>query len=324
MEEIKNRQELEYTKAKLSKRVLSGVVDLFFTLFLTFILFALTNLILPNLSFYQEIITQREELQYLSNLYLDDGTLITEYTENSSDFETFEERKTYLSERINIFYQNELFFDREDKIFEEYDRRKLEYQVDDIGYIFERNSENIVVERNINPEYLYQFYKNEINNYSIGYLINNSEYLETTRSLFFLSLINLSIWFIFSITIFYLIFPLFIFKRGRKTIGMVIFSIGLIDITALNISWKKYLLRFIFTLIFMFILNIFAFLIPLIISLGMMYCSKRNQDLVDYIFNNYVVETKNSEIYLNYLEYLDKSNIDKKTKLEDKNLNIGN
>ena len=320
---------LEYNKARISKRVCANFIDIFITIFLTFLMFACSNLILPNIASFQNVVEARYELQLESGLYIsyqDEIILITEYTELENTFDNIESKKTYLSNAIDSFYANTLFFtfDEDDTHLTDYQNRKLNYNHSDGGYIFQEDEEGNVIERSVSSSYFYDFYYEEVNSYSLGYLVNNDDYITYTRIIFLTSIFLIIVWYMIFVIIFYYIIPITLFKRGRQTLGMKICRIGLIDGNALNIQLKKYSLRFVFEFIFMFILNIAAFLIPLIISYSMMYLSKASQDLTDYVFNNYVVDTKDLDIYLNYMEFLDKTNFERKISIESKDYIVKN
>lgn len=316
-------KELEYNKAKIYKRFFAAFIDLFCVFLMTFILFSLTNMVLPHIESYSSLVEKRNNLLDESHLYDENYLVITDVIADEKEFPTFNSKKDYLSEHIEEFYNSSLYFDDLSEIKEEYDKRRIEYRYNGIK-LFDYNENNEIIELNVSPEYLTNFYIEEVNNYCLKYLFNNIDYVETTRIISLVSILNFACWLILMVTLFYLVFPLWIFKRGRLTIGKRIFSIGLIDGNALNITNSKYILRFLFILFIIFILSFFSFLLPIFVSIGMMLISKRQQDLVDYIFNNYVVDIKDSEIYLDYLEYLDKNNIDKKLSIETKDLNLKN
>ncbi len=320
-EEVK-KTELVYTKAKLRKRIGASFIDIFLIFFLTFVGFSITNMVIPYFPFYNDLLNERDQIYEDSYLYKDQ-VLISEYIQSNEEFETTEEKKEYLREHIDLFYYQSRFIDDKDKIKEEYAKRKLDYTLNDL-YLFEENENGDVVEKSVNPSYLVTFYTEEIENYALMNLFNDETYILNTQSIYLISILNIFIWFILMSFVFLYVFPAFIFKRGRKTIGMKIFKIGFIGVNALNVSVQRYSSRYVFTILVMYILDIFAFLIPLFVSLGMMYFSKREQNLIDYLFNTYVVDTTNDEIYLNYGEYLDKTNFERSIKLEDKDLKIGN
>lgn len=319
VEEKIDKPTLEYDKAKIYKRLLATFIDLFIIVILTFAAFSLSNMAIKYFPFYIDIIDRKTELEVDSNLFTEDHQSIIDYTKNEEVFKTYTEKKDYLKDKINLFYTSDFVEDKTEAL-KEYDERKLAYKVDNISLFEYKNNE--VIERSEKPEYYYTFYQNEINDQCLKTLYNNVDYISCTQKIFLTSLVNFVIWLIVFFTIFYLLIPLVFFKRGRQTIGMKIFRIGLIDGNALNISIGKYFLRYGFLLFVMLILDFFAFLLPLIVSISMMYFTKTSQDLVDYIFNNYMVDVKNSEIYLNYLEYIDREETKKKVKLENKDFNI--
>ena len=55
-------------------------------------------------------------------------------------------------------------------------------------------------------------------------------------------------------------------------------------------------------LVFFFYLDIFAFLIPAIVSISMTFLSKTNSSLANYVFNDYMVDTTNKKIYYDAFE----------------------
>ena len=320
----KSKIELEYTNAKIYKRLFASFID-FFTIFLsTFIFFSLTNMVLPQIDAYKNLVEEKSNLLVESGLYNNELTLVLDVVQNDEEFSTAKEKGDYLKKSIDGFYESIYFFTSEEsqKIKEDYNERKVNYVVDDT-HIFSLDGENIV-ENPVNPQYFYDFYVEEINNYSLPFLNQNEEIINANKILSITSYVSFSIWLLLFVLFFELFFPLVVFKRGRLTLGRKVFSIGLIDVNALNIKTSKYLGRVAFIVIVMYVIGFFSFLLPLFVSLGMMFISKRHQDLVDYVFNTYVVDIKKDEIYLDQLDFLDKTNKDKKVKLEDKDLTITN
>lgn len=314
--------EVEYTKATIGKRLLASLVDFFCLFFIAFVIYSLSNMAYEKTSSYQGLLSTREEIKLESGLYTEDGTLIVEYATSDTSFTSYEERKDYLSQKIDAFYLNEKFFDLSNNTSKaDYEERKLEYKTDDETFLFEEQ-DGKVVERNVKPEELFSFYSDEVNNYCLKYLFNSDGYSYTTRMIFIVSVVIFLISLIVSYTIFYLIFPLTFLKRGRQTLGMKLFNISLIGYNALNITTGKYVGRFFFNLLIMVILDFFSFLLPMIVSVSMMYFTKTNQNLTNYVFNDYAVDTKDDDVYLNYLEYLDKKSTSTQAKLENQDLVI--
>ena len=101
---------------------------------------------------------------------------------------------------------------------------------------------------------------------------------------------------ILSCFITYLFIPL-IFNKGKKTIGKLVFKIGVVNKNLLNVSNKQYFLRFLIFLFLEVILSIFTFLIPIIISFNMIFFTKNKQCLHDYIMHFQLVDTSMYKIY---------------------------
>ena len=72
----------------------------------------------------------------------------------------------------------------------------------------------------------------------------------------------------------------------------------------MSLSWWRYTLRFIFIYFVYVILGFGSFTITLIVGLSMMLLSKRNQDLAEYTLNQYSVDGRGVEIYMDIGEYL--------------------
>ena len=77
-----------------------------------------------------------------------------------------------------------------------------------------------------------------------------------------------------------------------------------------------------FDLIVMYFVSFVSFLLPVFVSIGMMYFTKTNQNLSEYVFNVYLVDSKDDEIYFDYLDYQDKKESSKKVSVEHKDLRL--
>lgn len=97
--------------------------------------------------------------------------------------------------------------------------------------------------------------------------------------------------------------PLF-FRRGRKTLGKALYHIGLVDSSYLNCSFSRWLARFAIFFFLEFVLSVFTFCIPFIISITMMGFSKLKQGFPDYMLGLYEVDTSNNKIYYSKEEIL--------------------
>ena len=313
-----NVQEIVYTKAKLGRRLISHFFDLGILFLCVAIGFTITNSIITNTKWYkakqEELVSMRNE----SKLY-DEGVVITSVSADDEKLPSYEAKKEYLATRIDEFYHSTTYFE-DLTVYGEYQTRKLE-AVDGNLHLFVLDGENIV-ENNVSHELLYNFYKEEVDSHALAYLMTNDRYFNLTRFSFWTTVWSIVILTVVFFTLFYLIFPLFIFKRGRQTIGMKLEKIALVNVRAVNVPAWTYVLRFLFMLVVFVFLDFGAFLIPAFVSMGMMYGSKTNSSLANYVFNDYMVDITNQDIYLDEAEREYKEEERKKISLENRDLTL--
>lgn len=317
---MENQIEIEYKSVSVVKRFFSKFVDLFIIVFTCFVFFSLSNMfIVKNVDGYKNLINTQNKLKIESNLYLKDGTYVIDYV-NTESFTNYESKKDYLSSTIEKFYTNQTFFN--DSTYKnQYYQRALESKDSSSNLLFKL--ENAVLkENNLKPEDYYNFYKDEIENHCIGYLFNNSEYSNCTRLISLSLIITAFICLFISYVIYRVVLPLTCFKRGKQTLGMKLFKISYVGVDAFSVSGTKYVLKSIFDFVVYYLLNIVSFLIPLIISIGMMFLSKSGQDLSEYVFNVYPIDTKNDDVYTCYLEYLDGLDSKKRASIENNDFKL--
>lgn len=308
--------ELEYEKPKLYKRYMAFFIDITLTFILAMLLFALSGFILNNVRSYQNMVLERNEIQVSSSLYTKDGESVLVYIESQE--ETFLEKKDYLSICIEKFYNNEDFFNV-DEYYSSYQDRKKEYKNDDGNSIFILKDDEYVENNTYLDEDFYDFYYQEIEKYCTGYMFLNQRYKELSSTLVIIFVLLLFFSLMISFLVFFFIVPL-ILKRGRRTIGMYLFKIGLINAEALNLGMRQYLIRSLFVFFIGFLLDIVTIFIPLIFSITMMHLSKTGQDFFDYMSVSYVVDISKKDIYLNYEEYEKGVMVHSHSLLEDKDI----
>ena len=300
MEETSNNKiEVVYKKAKLGKRMLAYFIDIGLLFISTFLLLSIINIPITHSGWYK---SKQEELVQLRNdsgLYID-GINIVDYVNDNEKYPSYEEKNSEISKSIDSFYNNPTYIDDIAKTQKEYDNRRLSAKKDGVN-LFVKN-EDKVVENAVSPQYLYDFYVDELSNYTFAYLTTNTNYFYLTRFAFLVSAIEFVSLFTLFFVVYFLVLPLTCFKRGRQTIGMKIENVGLISIKAVNITVGKYIGRFVFNYFVFFILNFVGFLIPSIVSITMMFVNKTNSNLPNYVFNDYAVDVTDQRIYLNSLE----------------------
>ena len=310
-----SKTEVVYTKAKPGRRMLAHVMDIGIFLFMTIILFTVSNIIVRNSSSYVQSMERLAQIKNESGIFTD-NVIITTYVQDNTKFPNTTDKKEYLRKGIDYFYHNPTYFDDIAKQMEVYDKRRLD------SLLFERNAEDQVVEKNVDVQQLYTFYKSEVDDRAVVLLLNNLEYVSLSRISFIAALIEIIVSATLSFIIFYYIVPAFIFRRGRQTIGMKLSKIGLITIHAVNETLGIYTLRAVF-MFFVFIpINFVSFMIPTFVSITMMYVNKTNSSLVNYVFNDYMVDITAQDIYLNDLERIEAQESLKQASLENKDYRL--
>ena len=310
-----SKTEVVYTKAKPGRRMLAHIMDIGIFLFTAIMLFTVSNLAVRNSSSYIRSMERLAQVKNESGIFTN-NIVISTYVEDNAKFPNTTDKKEYLRKGIDYFYHNPTYFDDIAKQMENYDKRRLD------SLLFEKNSEDQVVEKNIDVQQLYTFYKSEVDDHAVVLLLNNLEYVSLSRISFIAALIEIIISATLSFIIFYYIFPAFIFRRGRQTIGMKLSKIGLITIHAVNETLGIYTLRAVF-MFFVFIpINFVSFMIPTFISITMMYVNKTNSSLVNYVFNDYMVDITAQDIYLNDLERIEAQESLKQASLENRDYRL--
>ena len=300
MEETNNNKiEVVYKKAKFGKRMLAYFIDIGLLFISTFLLFSIINIPITHSGWYKSKQDELVQLRNDSGLYID-GINIVDYVSDNEKFSSYEKKNNKISESIDSFYNNPTYINDITKTQKEYDNRRLNAKKDGVN-LFIKN-EDKVVENSVPPKNLYDFYVDELSNYTFAYLTTNTKYFYLTRFAFLVSVIEFVSLFTLFFAVYFLVLPLTCFKRGRQTIGMKIENIGLISIKAVNITMGKYIGRLVFNYFVFFILNFVGFLIPSIVSITMMFVNKTNSNLPNYVFNDYAVDVTDQRIYLNSLE----------------------
>ena len=132
--------EVEYPKAKLSRRFFAMVVDILFFVFSTILLFTVANVSMNATPYFKSQAANLVEIKASSGLYTNDDVIITTYI-NDTSFETAEAKKDYLSSKINDFYHNDTFFTTEqsNEAIKKYDsyRGYIVSRVTQIVFVFE-------------------------------------------------------------------------------------------------------------------------------------------------------------------------------------------
>ena len=317
MAENENNTVLEYSKARIYQRVFSFFIDLFLAVLLGMIINSLCGLVTSVVPKYQEVLQERIELQDQSGLFDENQKLWTLSLEGSDM--TIQEKKELLSTRLDEFYHNDVFFE-DDTFYQSYQKRKSE-AVNEKGELLFKLISGSYVEKDFSDDVYYSFYQKEFENYASAALSHNVRFADLSNLIVRISVIEIVLSMGVGFALSFVIMPL-ILKRGRKTIGMYLFKISLVGGDALNVRGKILLFSNVLLLLIGYWLMIFTFGIPWLVSLTMMTFSKTGQDFFDYMSGTYVVSTKDKDIYLDYAEYLARTEESKKASIENRDFEM--
>ena len=317
MAENENNTVLEYSKARIYQRVFSFFIDLFLAVLLGMIINSLCGLVTSVVPKYQEVLQERIVLQDQSGLFDENQKLWTLSLEGSDM--TIQEKKELLSTRLDEFYHNDVFFE-DDTFYQSYQKRKSE-AVNEKGELLFKLISGSYVEKDFSDDVYYLFYQKEFENYASAALSHNVRFADLSNLIVRISVIEIVLSMSVGFALSFVIMPL-ILKRGRKTIGMYLFKISLVGGDALNVRGKILLFRNVLLLLIGYWLTIFTFGIPWLVSLTMMTFSKTGQDFFDYMSGTYVVSTKDKDIYLDYAEYLARTEESKKASIENRDFEM--
>lgn len=317
----RNNEEIVYSSAKPSKRGLALLIDGFFTLFLALVIFALSNTFITKAPFYLEVVNKKESIQDQSSLFSPGHVLISEYVDTLSL--SSREKNEYISSKIDSFYGNRDFFvDGVDPTVGYIKRKGKASNGSTVLFVYEDGE--LKENPNVDPASLLEFYKNEVNEECLKLFYQYPGYLETNKFFFIFGVSEALVSLTISFSLFYLVLPLTAFRRGKKTLGMYLLKIALVGKDGLSLRSGPYVGRFFFDYFVFIILSFASFLITWAISIGMLLLSLKKQSLDDYLLNQYKVDVTNSDVYIDYYEYMHSKQTRKEASLENKDFNIDN
>lgn len=295
---------LDYTRASLGK-ILSAQLFDFFVMAVTglLLLFGTLSLIQTN-SGYQAILASRNETLVASHLYETKDDAVTKVLDTLTDDTTltYNQKSQALDEDMTYFFTEFLKEPLEGKGLSTYQGFKAEATLDDkTTKLFTADFSRALTNADYDATY-YAFYSNTYTDKAIGYLQLDKTYLTTRNRINRINFLGIVLTFVLSYFIYYLLMPL-IFSRGKQTLGMRLTKIGRVAADGFSCSTGRFLCRFLFSFILVFLGSIFAFLIPLAVSLTMLVVKKTHQDLSDYVCGVYVVSVEETFLYKDIYEY---------------------
>lgn len=289
---------LEYEKPQLYKRVFSNIIDMILVFIVSVSLISLSLSIYNKSESYTNSNKIMNDVKIQSGFYKEiDDTLIflTDELESATE-KTYEEKYNTIK---NITYT---FFLDESGTFFEGNGIQIWHEIISKSDLFELVDGKYEKRDGVSDLRAYEFYKKFVDENILGYISKNINYIDAARTIIIVQIVIFLASFFLSIIIFYLIIP-FIFYRGKKSIGRLIFKIAFVDFQGISASSARFLGKFALFFFIEVVLSIFTFGIPLFISISMLGFSKSGQCLSEYLSGVYAISSDNKKIYKNVEEY---------------------
>ncbi len=290
--------EVKYSRARFSARMLGFLADLIIMFIFGLILVVSTHAILQNATFYKNASSRMKAVEIDSGLYIADTSgeaisLVEYYTvETDEDYGTVNEK---LETALTNFYKNEKFFDDTNEGSKRYFDLKLKSEL----FIYKDvTHKELIPSLESSQKDLYKFYAQTLTEDARLFLTRNSDYSNAVRVLNW-SFIGLVIVMpvVVSFTVFEYVIPM-IFKKGRRTLGKLMFRTGLVDERGLSPKVGKFTIRFLLFLFIEVLLSLVTFGIPLIISVSLFFFSKNKQPFHDYMTGVHLVDIDGKRIFM--------------------------
>lgn len=322
---INSNVEVVYQRPKLFNRVMAEVIDLFL-LFICFVPLLLAARGIVNATpLHRDTLNLVEKMRVDSCLYVKEGNKTVEvasYLKSSDDGGSYSYLKTQARSYIEgdggeilgfLNYCKDGEYGSEELynfVTEAYENYLLDDKYSISGeHFFVKDGDKIVenpaLHETVEQKKYFEIYCNFLSNNGQTILASKFPTYKNAINKLTISVfaIELPAAYALSGIIVYFI-PTLIFRRGRKTIGKLVYKIGVVDKHFLNISWKKNLARFAIFYFAIFLLSMVTLAIPLIISFSMKAFSKNKQSFTDYMLGLMEIDTNGRKIYNSYEEAL--------------------
>ena len=324
---------INYTQPRFWHRVMANFIDFFLLIVYFFSFFILTRSIVLNTPHYKQSEAKISAIQLASGLYVRDyaniennisiisfnnkyiGIYGAEFNGQSADGGEPEGKIGKIIKAIDTFIvycsdETVTPHDRYLDLVAYYDEMRLNTKTTDgVAYFVEKDNQIVpnetLTEDASNRKLFYEnIYVRVVEDRFMPFLTSNVKaYSDAFRVQFnYLVFLELPVSFTIASILTYYVPPL-VFKRGRKTIGKLIYHIGLVDEKrVLSPTFLRFTARFLILFFAELLLSFFTFGIPYIISFSMMAFSKGKQGFPDYMLRLHEVDTSKANIYLDYVE----------------------
>lgn len=296
---------VDYRKPKYSRRFAAVLIDGACLILGALILFILIFLAGSNMPVYTDAQATIEEIELRSSLYIedDDGDLVLVsdyYTTDNFEDATYAELNAYLDQALVNFFQSDVYFEEGEGITF-YNSEKASSGYFTLVDASLDDSDPSKYAESVAASVVYDFYVDCCEN-AIGFLQGNADYTNASKAVFWTTFVCGLISYLIAYFLLELMVPL-ICNRGYRTLGMLALKYARIYVDGLNMTRKRFMLRFLFGFLIHGI-GFVAFFIPPAISIAMSMFGKYGQTLPDYLANTYIVDITKSQIYFTPKEYL--------------------
>lgn len=307
---------IEYQPAIFHRRIMANFLDLLIFVVIMVFSFIACRAIVASTPYYQEgdrvIYQARKE----SGLYVQstDTQLmdVVSFCNSSLELSSKEKkhRMRYAIEDFIVYVTSEAGVTKGEEVSNEYNTKRLDESMvyESVPMFVIKFSEtlqrNTILENSEcsapDSEYMRKFYIPFIDQYCQGYLItlipDYYAYTKYQSDMFLYA--ELLPAFLFSGLLTYFV-PILIFKRGRMTIGKLVYKISVVDSKFLSPKIGRTLARQSIYFFGEILLSLFTFAIPAIMSFSMMAFSKKKQGFADYMLGLRDIDTTEAKVFFN-------------------------
>lgn len=306
----KNQQviELDYPAVRVSKSLVIRLLDFFLCIVLGLILNIATLFIIQESPLYKDISARQRDYMISSHLYHEakdeneDTMILNAYRFYLQDDKlTNDEKSFHMEESLTFFFGTYVNEELSNEGMKYYLEAKSQQKTEDGKELFDKDGQRILVSDDYDLVY-FNAYGNILEDYALGYLNVKGDYLDLRKQMSLFYLIGIPLTFVVSYTILYYIVPL-CFSRGKRTIGMLTTKTALLSADGMSVKAGRFTCYFLFKLFIVFLGSFAALLIPLGVSLTMVFLSKSHQSLSEYVCNVYLVSIESQTVYKDVSEF---------------------
>ncbi len=299
---------IQYERPVPSKRLFSSILDFLVFALIASLIFLGTRAIMEVTPSYKANEETYQSIQVNSGLYQKSTNgyyyNIFHYYELQDNDSTFEKIKLRNAIDAFIKYSNEQSDTHKVDVQKEYDNYRVNLKVDGVNYFMVENSEIKEVSGIPSSSFNKNAYGPFIEEKCCAiYLVENfTQFVNSQKAITYgLIFIDLPISVILAAILSFYV-PGLIFKRGRKSLGKLLFHISLVDKNYLSLPLKTYTYRFLIILFGEIILSFATFGVPLLISASFEAFSKKKQPIHDYLLKIDSLDTSTDKVYFSKQE----------------------